>query len=118
MTKEELEKDARIEDGEMLVRRFVGFVGYDYIEHNKRKTAHTHPDFSENTKVFWKEIEDRLQKPVVINFDREKCILKLKKEAANQAEMCRKADHASSYHYGLRQAYMDAVRIIEECLTN
>lgn len=116
MTREELEKDARIEDGEMLVRRFVAFVGYDYIEHDKKKTAHIHPDFSESTKVFWEEIKNRLQKPVVINFDREKYISKLEHEAENQAEMCRRADYASSYHYGLRQAYLDAIRIIEDCL--
>ena len=41
----------------------------------------------------------------------------LKEEAAKQAEMCSNADYASSYHYGLKQAYWEAIRIIEDCLT-
>ena len=58
-----------------------------------------------------------MKKPVAIGFDREKCISMLKEEAAKQAEMCSNADYASSYHYGLKQAYWEAIRIIEDCLT-
>ena len=117
MTKEEMGIHYRREDNEMLVRRFVCHVGYDYIQHHKKNTAKIHPDFSEETRIVWKEIEERLQKPVTIGFDREKCISMLKEEAAKQAEMCSNADYASSYHYGLKQAYWEAIRIIEDCLT-
>lgn len=117
MTKEEMGSNYRREDNEMLVRRFVGHVGYDYIKHNKKNTAKIHPNFSEETRTAWKEIEERLQKPVTVGFDREKCISMLKEEAAKQAELCSKADYASSYHYGLKQAYREAIRIIEDCLT-
>lgn len=47
MTKEEMGNHYRREDNEMLVRRFVGHVGYDYIQHHKKNTAKVHPDFSE-----------------------------------------------------------------------
>lgn len=117
MTKEDMENDYRREDNKMLVRRFVGHVGYDYIQHHKKNTPHIHPDFSDETRIVWKEIEERMHEPVAICFDREKCISILKEEAAKQAEMCNKADYASSYHYGLKQAYWDAIRIIEGCLT-
>lgn len=116
MNREELEKDARIEDGEMLIRRFVSKIGYDYLQHHKKNTAKIHPEFSEETRIFWKEIEDRLQKPVVIGFDRENCIAILRKKASEQAEMCKRADYSSSYHYGLKEAYYEAIRIIEDCL--
>ena len=39
MTREEMERHYRREDNEMLVRRFVGHVGYDYIQHHKKNTA-------------------------------------------------------------------------------
>lgn len=117
MTNEEMGIHYRREDNEMLVRRFAGNVGYDYIQHHKKNTAKIHPDFSEETRIAWKEIEERLQKPVTIGFDREKCISMLKEKAAKQAELCSTADYASSYHYGLKQAYWEAIRIIEDCLT-
>lgn len=117
MVKEEMENHYRREDNEMLVRRFVGNVGYDYVQHHKKNTAKIHPDFSEETCILWKEIEKRLQNPVTIDFDREKCISILKEKAEEQAEMCSKADYASSYHYGLKQAYWEAIRIIKDCLT-
>ena len=117
MSIEDIQNDARKEDGEMLIRRFVSNVGYDYIQHHKKDTAKVHPDFSEETRILWEEIEERLQKPVVIGFAREKCIAKLKEEADKQSKLCGRADYASSYHYGLKQAYWDAIRIIEDCLT-
>ena len=117
MTREEMENQYRKEENEMLVRRFVGHVGYDYIEHHKKNTAQMHPSFSEETRIVWNEIEERLQKPVAIGFDREKCTSMLCEEASKQSQMCSKADYASSYHYGLQQGYLNAIRIIEDCLT-
>ena len=70
MTREDIENDYRREDNEMLVRRFVGHVGYDYIQHHKKNTSKVHPDFSDETRIVWEEIEERLQKPVAIGFDR------------------------------------------------
>lgn len=116
MTKEEMQNHYRKEENEMLLRRFAGHVGYDYIKHHEKQTAQWHPDFSEETRIVWQEIEERLQKPVTIGFDRENCISMLKEEAAKQAEMCTRADYTSSYHFGLKQAYWDAIRIIEDCL--
>ena len=117
MSIEDIQNDARKEDGEMLIRRFVSNVGYDYIQHDKKDTAKLHPEFSEETRIFWEEIEERLQKPVAIGFDREKCIAKLKEEADKQSKLCSRADYASSYHYGLKQAYYNAISIVEDCLT-
>ena len=117
MTIEDIQNYARKEDGEMLIRRFVSNVGYDYIQHHKKKTERVHPDFSEETRIFWKEIEERLQKPVTIGFDRDKCISKLREVAAKQAQLYSEADYASSYHYGMKQAYYNAIRIVEDCLS-
>ena len=51
MTREDIENDYRREDNEMLVRRFVGHVGYDYIQHHKKNTSNVHPDFSDETRI-------------------------------------------------------------------
>ena len=117
MSKEDVQNDARKEDGEMLIRRFVSNVGYDYIQHHKKMSSKVHPEFSEETRFFWKEIEERLHNPVALGFDRDKCISMLKEKAEKQAKLCSSVDSMSSYHYGLKQAYWDAMRIVEDCLT-
>lgn len=113
ITKQDRIDDAAREDDEMLIRRFVAAVGYDYIQHHKKQTAQIHPDFSEETLVFWNEIESRLKGTVVLNFDREGAIAELRENGKRQAEICKTADFTSSYHFGLKQAYYDAMRIIE-----
>lgn len=114
ISKEELIHDAETEENDMIVRRFVGMVGYDYIEHYKKDTPQIHPDFSEDTRMFWKEIESRLKEPTVLNFDWQACVNQLEEQAKQQAEMCKRADYSSSYHYGLKTAYWEAIRIIKE----
>lgn len=119
-TAEEIIKDAAKEDNNMIVRRFVAMVGHDYYSHYKRKEeehiAQIHPDFSENTRLFWREIEARLNEPTVLYFNKVKCIDLLTKEAMDQSELCKRADYTSSYHYGLKQAYWDTIKIINDCI--
>lgn len=113
ITKQDRMDDAAREDDEMLIRRFVAAVGYDYIQHHKKHTAQIHPDFSEETLVFWDEIKSRLKGTVVLDFDREGALAELREKGKEQAKLCQTADFTSSYHFGLKQAYYDAMRIIE-----
>lgn len=114
ITKQERIDDAAREDDEMLVRRFVAAVGYDYIQHHKKKSAQIHPDFSEETRLFWRELESRLKGTTVLDFDREGALAELEEKGKRQAEMCKEGSYASSYHYGLKSAYYEAMKIIEE----
>ena len=114
MTSEEIKQNAAKEDNDMIVRRFVGMVGYDYIKHYKKNTPQINPDFSEETRIFWREIENRLKEPTVLNFDWKGCIECLEEKAKDQAAMCKTADHTSSYHYGLKSAYWEAIKIIND----
>ena len=59
-TEQEIRNDYAREDNEMLVRRFVAAVGCDYVEHAYKNTNQIDPDFSEETKIIWEEIENRL----------------------------------------------------------
>lgn len=113
-TEEEIKLDAAKEDNDMIVRRFVGMVGYDYINHYKKNTPQIHPDFSAETRIFWREIESRLKEPTTLKFKWKECIECLEKKAKDQAAMCKTADHTSSYHYGLKSAYWEAIRIISD----
>ena len=113
ITKQDRIDDAAREDDEMLIRRFVASVGYDYIRHHKKHTAQIHPDFSEETLVFWNEIKSRLKGTVVLDFDREGALAELRENGKEQAKLCQTADFTSSYHFGLKQAYYGAMRIIE-----
>lgn len=113
LTKQDRIDDAAREDDEMLIRRFVAAVGYDYIQHHKKHTAQIHPDFSEETQIFWQEIKNRLKGTTVLDFDREGALAELRENGKEQAKLCQTADFTSSYHFGLKQAYYDAMRIIE-----
>lgn len=113
LTKQDRIDDAAREDDEMLIRRFVAAIGYDYIQHYKKDTAQIHPDFSEETQIFWREIKSRLKGTTVLDFDREGALDELKENGKEQAKLCQTADFTSSYHFGLKQAYYDAMRIIE-----
>lgn len=114
ITEQERIDDAAREDDKMLIRHFVGAIGYDYIQHHKKNTAKIHPDFSEDTRIFWREIESRLKGTTVLDFDREGALAELKEKGKQQAELCKIADYSTSYHYGLKCAYYEAMRIIEE----
>lgn len=113
LTKQDRIDDAAREDDEMLIRRFVSAVGYDYIQHHKKDTAQVYPDFSEETQIFWQEIENRLKGTTVLDFDREGALAELRENGKEQAKLCQTADSTSSYHFGLKQAYYNAMRIIE-----
>lgn len=113
LTKQDRIDDAAREDDEMLIRRFVAAIGYDYIQHYKKDTAQIRPDFSEETQIFWREIESRLKGTTVLDFDREGALDELRENGKEQAKLCQTADFTSSYHFGLKQAYYDAMRIIE-----
>lgn len=117
-TAEEIRDDAAKEKNDMIVRRFVAMVGHDYYAHYRKKEsehiAQIHPDFSEDTRIFWREIESRLKEPTVLNMDIKNCIYTLEQDAKEQAEMCKRADYASSYHYGLKNAYYEAIKVIRD----
>ena len=106
------------EDNEMLIRRFVAAVGYDYIEHDKKHSAQIHPDFSEDTIALWQEIEDRLHGTVTLVFDREQCESEIHKRMREQGEIMKEgATYTSSYHYGIHSGLSIALRIVEDCVT-
>jgi len=114
ITKQDRIDDAAREDDEILIRRFVAAVGYDYIQHHKKHTAQIHPDFSEETLVFWNEIKSRLKGTVVLDFDREGALAELRENYTTQKELSQRADYSSSYHFGLKNGYSDAISIIEK----
>lgn len=117
ITEQEIRNDYAREDNSMLIRRFVAAVGHDYIQHDKKNTSQIHPDFSKETQIIWEEIESRLNTPTVLNFDKDKCLSIIRGQAKDQEEMCKRADYTSSYHYGLKQAHYEDIRIIKECIT-
>lgn len=105
------------ESNEMLLRRFVSAVGYDYIEHHKKHTAQIHPDFSEDTVALWTEIESRLKAPTVLQFDAETAIKSLKSFIERQEEIIQSgASDTTSYHVGLQSGFNSAIAVIRNCM--
>lgn len=102
------------EDNEMLLRRFVSEVGYDY---KKDYRPHAYPDFSENTVAMWEEIEKRMKAPITLDFDAEKCKSQIKDELDNQASMLKNGpDYSTSYHVGIVSGLNIALGIVNGCI--
>ena len=100
------------ETNDMLVRRFVAAIGYDY---HQDYSPHLYPKFSEDTVMLWNEIERRLQAPTCLDFDKDGTIAEIRAEAQKQTDILRGGpDYASSYHYGVRSGLQLALRIIED----
>lgn len=99
-------------DNETLIGTFVSNVGYDY---STDYSPHAYPDWSEETKDLWSEIENRMQKPTVLDFDGESCIGRIREEIQKQKDITDgQADYSTSYHVGIISGLNDAWRIIEE----
>ena len=99
------------ETNEMLVRRFVAAVGYDY---KQDYSPHIYPDFSEDTVALWEEIEWRMTTPECLNFNLDDCLNKIKSEIATQNDILNSGvGYATSYHYGVRTGLGMALGVIE-----
>ena len=112
VTIDDIKQDAASEDNEMLLRRFVGMVGYDYVTDHQKHTANFHPEFSDDTKVFWEEIERRLNAPTVLDFDRD-AYKKQIHAVVNKQEWYIKHGqaHMLSYHAGVKSGLQTALEI-------
>lgn len=107
-------KSIETEDNEMLLRRFVSEVGYDY---KKDYEPRTYPDFSENTVKIWKEIEKRMKAPITLDFDAEKCKSQIKDELDNQESILKNwPDYSTSYHVGIVSGLNIALGIVSGCI--
>ncbi len=117
-TLSDMKFDAATEDNDMLLRRLIRLVGYDYVAHEKKDTAQIHPDFSEETKVFWEEVEHRLNAPTVLAFDRERCRKEINKDIEDQNwHLKHGQDYTHSYHAGIKNGLYKALGIMEKYLS-
>lgn len=117
LTEKEVIDNIAREDSHMLLRRFVASVGYDYVRHHKKHVSQIHPDWSNDTHLYWQELDSRLNETTTLNFDRKGALEELMDNIQTQSDLCKRADYTSSYHYGLKSAYSDAIRIIENHTT-
>lgn len=100
------------EDNESLIARFVAAVGNDYHEDY---SPHLYPDFSENTVALWEEIENRLNAPTCLTFDRDGCLKDIKDELKKQEGILKNGvTCTTSYHVGIKSGLNLAWSIIEK----
>lgn len=100
------------ESNEMLLRRLVASVGYDY---RQDYSPHIHPDFSDDTVAMWEEVERRMTAPKCLAFDREACIAQIREEDRNQRLIIGAgADYTTSYHVGIRSGLNFALKAINQ----
>lgn len=102
-------------DNNLLVSMFVSNVGADY---KTDYSPHIHPDFSDDTKALWSEIEVRIHGRETLDFDRKKFLSRCNEELKKQDDILNAGpDYSTSYHYGIRSGLNIALRIMSECLT-
>lgn len=105
------------ESNEMILRIFVSAIGCDYIAQHKKNTAQFHPDFSEDTKALWEEIESRLNAPTCLSFDIDAAYSMLNDEIEKQYGIIHQKECATlSYHAGIKTGLNVAKQIIRCCL--
>lgn len=99
------------ESNEMLLRRLVAAVGYDY---KQDYSPHIYPDFSDDTVAMLGEVERRMTAPKCLSFDREECIAEIRRSINKQDAIVNGGDYSTvSYHYGIRSGLNMALNIIE-----
>lgn len=105
------------ESNEMILRIFVSAIGCDYIAHHKKNTAQFHPDFSEDTKSLWEEIESRLNAPTCLSFDIDAAYSMLNEEIEKQRGIINQNEYSTqSYHAGIKTGLNVAIQIMKLCI--
>ena len=93
-----------------LVASFVREVMYDTEKHADDE----HWSWSDNTKAYWQEIEDRLNHPMVLDFDRDSCLDVLYAESSEQGALASRCDYATSYHKGIQSGIQISIKEINK----
>ena len=112
------QETAPLEDDKTVIGRFVASVGHDFADHRKKKTAQIWPDWSDETKALWGEIESRLTTPKCLEFDADGCIAAISDEIDTQRQMANKADYTTSWRVGICDGLKKAWRLIREHMTS
>ena len=113
LTKEDTAK----EKSENLVGRFLLCAAVDLAEHRKANKAKIWPEWSEETKLWWEEIDSRMKEPACLNFDREEAQKRIKEKIDQQRKiMGRGLEHDTSWRVGIVDGLWDAWNIMEDCI--
>lgn len=102
---------------DILLRMFIFAIGHDYITHHEKHTAQLHPDFSEDTVILWKEIENRLKAQACLTFDLNKAYEMLHEEIDKQQGIIDQDEYITkSYHAGVKAGLDVAYNIMRLCI--
>lgn len=104
------EQIAKLEN-KYLLGMFVTCIGADYQTDYEPKI---YPNWSEDSKRLWTEIESRMKEPTVLDFDKDGCIEQIRQEIRKQNELASPPDYTTSYHVGIASGLNTAWRIIED----
>lgn len=106
--------DIRRMSNEDLVSQFVACVGADY---KTDYAPYVYPNFSEETREMWGEIEQRMSGVVTLGFNRSFFEKTMYDETKKQKEIVDSGpDYSTSYHVGIRSGLNLAFRIAMESL--
>jgi len=110
-------EDTAKEESENLVGRFIICAAVDLADHRAAHKAEIWPEWSEETKLWWEEIDSRMKEPVCLNFDWKEAQKRIEEKADQQKKiMGSRQEHDTSWRVGLRDGLWDAWRIMEDCI--
>ena len=105
------------EDPKFALGSFIMCVAVDLANKDKHDPA-IWPEWSEDTKLWWEEIEQRMTRPACLNFDWEAAKQEIRDAVENEEHFLKgNQDHMTSWRVGIKDGLWRAYNIIEKYVT-
>ena len=102
------------EDPKYVIGHLIMSVAADLANKDPHDPA-IWPEWSEDTKAWWDEIEQRMTRPACLNFDWESAKKELKEAVDNEMDFLKgNRDHMTSWHVGIKDGLWKAYSIMEK----
>ena len=109
--------DTARENPKFVIGSFVMCVAADLANKDKHSPA-IWPEWSEDTKLWWKEIEQRMTRPACLNFDWEAAKQEIREAVENEEHFLNgQQDYMTSWRVGIKDGLWKAYNIMERHVT-
>ena len=102
------------EDPKYVIGHLIMSVSADLANINPYEPA-IWPEWSEDTKAWWDEIEQRMNRPACLNFDWEAAKKEIREAVENEEHFLKgNRDHMTSWRVGIKDGLWRAYNIMEK----
>ena len=102
------------EDPKYVISQLVVSVAFDLANKDKHDPA-IWPEWSEETKAWWDEIEQRMTRPACLGFDWEAAKREIREAVDNEEQFLKgNRDYMTSWRVGIKDGLWKAYNIMEK----